>query len=232
MNEISVIKQQIVKKATELKTGGFRPTYSKSESWIGNVYLYKKNEEIPKDKKGDLMMPLFQLCLTNLPIIPKVLSETKVLTVFVSKDLPVTLTPNGENWLIREYKCIDDLLIKKLIHPNSFLKAFPLKPQIVNEDYPVWDGGGLSSELESKILDLENSGLIKDYYDIAENQYGHKVGGYPSFCQSGIYFGDDFEFAFQIATDEKANLNIIDNGTIYLAKNSKSGEWKYYCDFY
>jgi len=232
MNEINQIKKQIVKQATELKTGGFKPTNSISESWIGKVYLYKENEGIPKDKNGELMIPLFQLCFENIPFVPKVFSDTKALTVFFSSDLPVDLTLNGENWLIREYKKNDKLLVKELTNPNSFLKAFPLKPEIINEDYPVWDGGGLSSELEDKILDLENSGEIEDYCDIAENQYGHKIGGYPSFCQPGIHFGDDFEFAFQIASDEKANLNIIDSGTIFLAKNIKSGEWKYYCDFY
>ena len=194
--------------------------------------MYKEGEEIPKDSKGNLMFPLFQLCIDNIENIPEILSDTKVMTVFISKELPVDLTPNGENWLIREYKKTDTLVLKELANNSSPIKAFPLKPEIVKEDYPIWDGGGLSAEMSEKILELENSGIIDDYYDIAENHYGHKLGGYPSFCQPGTYFGDDFEFVFQIASDEKANLNIIDSGTIFLAKNSKTGEWKYYCDFY
>ena len=232
MNEIEEIKKQIVKQGIELKTGGFKPTNSITESWIGKVYLYRKNEEIPKDKNGELMIPLFQLCFENLPFIPEIFSETKALTVFISGELPVDLTKNGENWIIREYKMSDNLVVKDLTNPKSFLKAFPLKPELIKEDYPVWDGGGLSDELEDKIIELEDSGVIDDYYDIAENQYGHKVCGYPSFCQPGIDFGDDFEFALQIASDNKANLNIVDSGTIFLAKNSKTGEWLFYCDFY
>ncbi|WP_242133004.1 DUF1963 domain-containing protein [Aestuariivivens marinum] len=232
MNKIQEIKKEIVKRGIELKTGGFRPTNSESESWIGKVYLFKENEEIPKDNNGELMIPLFQLYLENLPFIPEILSNTKALTVFISSELPVDLTENGKNWIIREYKKDDKLVLKELTNTESFLKAFPLKPEIIEEDYPVWDGGGLSSEQEDKILDLENSGVIEDYYDITENKYGHKIGGYPSFCQPGVDFGEDFEFAIQIASDEKANLNIVDSGTIFLAKNRNTEEWKYYCDFY
>lgn len=186
MNEIENIKKQIVRKATEFATGGFKPTNSISESWIGRVYLYKEEEEIPKDNKGNLMLPLFQLCLDNVENVPEVLSDTKVLTVFVADELPTELTDNGNNWLIREYKKSDKLTIKELINPESFIKPFPLSPKAIEEDYPVWDGGGLTSEMEDKVLELENSGVIDDYYDITENQYGHKLGGYPSFCQSGI----------------------------------------------
>ena len=232
MDEIENIKKQIVRKATEFIAGGFKPTNSNSESWIGKVYLFKKDEEIPKDKEGNLMLPLFQLCFDNIENIPEILTDTKVITVFISKDLPVYLTDNGENWLIREYKKSEKLIIKELTNPKSFIKPFPLTPKTIEEDYPVWDGGGLSSEMEDKIIELENSGVIDDYYDITDNQYGHKLGGYPSFCQSGIDFGDDYEFVFQIASDEKANFNVVDSGTIFLAKNSKTGEWKYYCDFY
>ncbi|MDR2039535.1 MAG: DUF1963 domain-containing protein [Bacteroidales bacterium] len=232
MTEIEKIKKRIAKPATVFMTGGFRPTNSKSESWIGRVYLYKENEEIPKDSEGNLMMTVFQLCLDNFSSVPECLSDTKVLTVFMSKDFPVDLTPNGKIWQIREYTKTDSLIIKDLTNKDSFIKPFPLKPQIVEEDFPVWDGGGLPDEIVDEILELENSGKITDYYDITENHYGHKVGGYPSFCQPGIYFGEDFEFVFQIASDEKANLNIVDSGTIFLAKNTKTGEWVSYCDFY
>ena len=177
------------------------------------------------------MLPYFQLCLDELPYIPAILTGTKVLTVFISEDLPMDITANGENWLIREYTATDKLIFKDLTNPASFIKPFPLSPKLVEQDFPVWDGGGIPDDIFDEIIAMENSGRITDYYDIVELNYGHKLGGYPSFCQSGAYFGDDFEFVLQIASDEKANLNIIDNGTIYLAKNSKIGEWRFYCDF-
>ena len=232
MNEIEKIKEQIVRQAIELKTGGFKPSNSMNESWIGKVYLYKVDEEIPIDSNGELMIPLLQLCFQDISFYPKALSNTKALTIFISAELPHELTTNGQNWILREYKQSDELIHKELSNPNSTLKPFPLKPENIKQDYPVWDGGGLTLELENKIVALEESGMIEDYSEIAENKYGHKIGGYPSFCQPGIDFGDNYEFVLQIASDEKVNLNIVDDGTIFFAKNDKTQEWVYYCDFY
>jgi uncharacterized protein YwqG len=232
MTDAKSIKNQLAKRATTFTTGGFKPTNSVNESWIGRVYLYAENEEIPKDDKGNLMLPLMQLCFEDLPFVPSALSDIKVATIFIAADLPFDLTENGANWLIRTYKKTDELIVKELTNENSHIKAFPLKPKIIEEDYPVWDDCGIPDEIEDEILELENSGAIEDYYDMVENNFGHKVGGYPTFCQSGIYFGDDFEFLIQVSSDEKANLNIVDNGIIFLAKNSKTDEWRYYCDFY
>ena len=229
MDEIENIKRQIVRSATEFIISDFNPSNSFSKSWIGKVYLYKNDEEIPKDSNGVLMIPLMQLNLENL-VLPEIISDSKVITVFVSEELPMDLIENGQNWLLREYKKSDSLTIKKLTHPKTKIKSFPLKTQ--NIDQPVWDGGDLTSEIEDKIIELENSGIIEDYHDVTENYYGHKLGGYPSFCQPGIDFGNDFEFIFQIASDDKANLNFVDSGTLFFAKNRKTGEWRYYCDFY
>jgi len=230
--KIEELINRLEKKATIFSTGGFKPTNSISESWIGKIYLFGEEEEIPKDENGELMYPVFQLCIDGLPFIPDTLKDTKVITVFISANLPMGITPNGNNWLLREYKKSDNLIIKELHNPESPIKPFPLAPQFLEKDYPVWDSGDISREIADKILELENSGEISDYYDYTENDYRHKLGGYASFCQSGIDWGDGFEFVFQISSDEKAMLNIVDSGTIFLAKNKKTGEWKYYCDFY
>ena len=120
MMTIDEIKSKLARKAVEFETGGFKPTYSMTESWIGKVYLYAKDENIPTDETGKTMYPLFQLCLEGLPFVPECLSETKVITVFISKELPVdmTPTPNGKNWLLREYKHTDELVEKNWQIPN------------------------------------------------------------------------------------------------------------------
>lgn len=232
MNEIQIIKNRLAKKATEFIAGGFKPTNSITESWIGRVYLYLENEEIPFDNNGELMLPLFQLCLDQLPYVPEILQDTKIITVFISKDFPMHLTPNGNNWVLREYKNTDLIVIKDLKNDSSFIKPFPLSNKLIEEDFPVWEDGQIPEDISEKISELEDSGVIDSYYDIFSNNYGHKIGGYATYCQSGIDFGDDFEFIFQIASDEKAHLNIVDNGNIYLAKNKETEEWMYYCDFY
>lgn len=232
MKDLKIIKNQLARKATEFTSGGFKPTNSITESWIGRVYLYLEDEEIPLDNDGELMLPLFQLCFDDLPFVPEILEKSKIITVFISKKFPMDLTANGNNWVLREYKSVDNIIVKDLKNDTSFIKPFPLSNRLIEEDYPVWEDPEIPDDISDKINQLEDSGIIDSYYDIIENNYSHKIGGYATYCQSGINFGEDFEFVFQIASDGKANLNIVDSGNIYLAKNRKTQEWVFYCDFY
>ncbi|MBL6446382.1 DUF1963 domain-containing protein [Fulvivirga sp. 29W222] len=229
---IEEIQRKIAKPATRFLTGGFRPENTITESWIGKVFAFGRGERIPTDKNGDLMIPIAQLCLVDLPFVSSALANTKLLTVFLSKDFPEEFEPMGENWLIREYHDLNDIEVKEITNENSWLKPFPLKPEYVERDYPIWDGGGLSLEMEDEILALENNGTIESYYGIISHTYEHKIGGFPSFCQPGVDFGDDFEFVFQISSDQKANFNVVDNGSLMFSKNIKTGEWSIYYDFY
>lgn len=232
MKRIDEIKKMIVKKAVIFTTGDVEPTYSNTESWIGRVYLYKEDETIPTDSNGKIMLPLLQICLEELPYIPDVLIGTKVLTVFVSENIPVELSSNGNNWVIREYKEEDVLVNKNISDHSSPIKPFPLKSRLIEEDYPVWDSGDIPTEIVDELEEMEDSGEITDYYDYTECHSEHKIGGYPCYIQSGINWGEGYEFVLQIASDEKANFNVIDNGNIYLAKKRLIGDWISYCDFY
>ncbi|MFD2907422.1 hypothetical protein ACFSX9_01610 [Flavobacterium ardleyense] len=91
--------------------------------------------------------------------------------------------------------------------------------------------------MEHEIIKLKNSGIIQSHYDIADfHQYAYKIGEFPSYCQSGISIYEDFvegfEFVFQITSNEKINLSIIDSGSFMFAKNDKTKKWNLYYDFY
>ena len=58
MDEVSALKEAIKRKAIKWHTGGFRPENSKTESWIGKVFLYKEDETLPSDSKGKPMLPV------------------------------------------------------------------------------------------------------------------------------------------------------------------------------
>ncbi|MCL2310505.1 MAG: DUF1963 domain-containing protein [Proteobacteria bacterium] len=230
--DIATIKRLLAKPATKLIAGGFRPTGADDESWIGKVFLYRPDESIPMDKKGEEMLPLAQFYLPNLPYCVPLLMNTRVLTVFISKTYHEPFESMGKNWVIREYGDGDLLVRKDLPVTRTFLKPFPLRAELVDEDYPLWDGGGVPADLEGEILRLEKAGEIESYYDIVSHTYEHKIGGYPSFCQSGVHPGDGFEFVFQISSDPKVNLNVVDNGSLMFWKNKSSAEWAIYYDFY
>lgn len=227
------IRAALARPAVEFTTGGFRPTHAATESWVGRVYLSHLGETLPLDAQDRPMWPLLQLVLTGLPMVPASLANTQALTVFVSQELPVDTkpAPNGQNWLLREYHLGEALVVNELAASASPLKPFPLQAGPVVTDYPVWDGGG-ADDLAEDIMALQRAGVIRSYYELVENHHGHKLGGWPTFCQPGIEFSPGFEFALQIASDAKAQLNVVDSGTIFLAKNAATGGWEFYCDFY
>lgn len=93
---IEEVKNKISKNAIVFEVGGFRPENTIQESWIGKVSVYKSEETIPIDKNDELMLPLAQIYIPNLPFIHPKLSKTKVLTVFISKEFPECLEKMGE----------------------------------------------------------------------------------------------------------------------------------------
>ena len=236
---IKAIKDKIERPATEFITGGFRPENTLEESWIGRVFAYAEHEEIPLDKNGDSMMPLIQIYLPNQPFVPELIKDKKLITVFISQDFPEMFEKMGDNWVIREYDDLENITIKDLKSSVSYLNPFPLRSQLYANDAPLWDGGGIEDidyNLASEIIKLEREGLFDSYFDIINHNYSTKLGGYPSFCQPGIGFkdgfGEGFEFVFQVSSDGKANLNVIDSGSLMFAKNKENGEWSLYYDFY
>ena len=226
------IRSRVARSAVKLTAGGFRPTGEMTESWLCRTFLFGQDELMPLNAAGEPLLPLAQICLKSLPFVPACLDGIELVTAFIGSKLPDEFEPMGETWLVREYSNMADVVQKDLPQPESFLKPFPLSAQQIDNDWPEWDGGGLDEEMTDAILALEDSGEIGDYFDLAKHEYGHKVGGYPSFCQSGVDAGDGFEFAFQVSSDEKINLNVVDSGSLQFYRNPQSGEWKIYYDFY
>ncbi|QCI10763.1 DUF1963 domain-containing protein [Pseudomonas putida] len=230
--DIEAIKRCLVRPATKFVAGGFRPTHQDNESWLGKVFLFRPGEDIPLDEAGEQMLPYAQFHLPALPYCSPALKGIRVLTVFLSQRLPQPFEPMGSNWLVREYRDDQTLVRKDLTVPHSHLKPFPLKAERIAEDWPLWDGGGVPVEVEDHVLELERQGKLDCYYDLVTHCYEHKIGGYPSFCQSGVEPEEGFEFVFQICSDAKINLNVVDSGSLMFWKNPTTGAWALYYDFY
>ncbi|WP_264737406.1 YwqG family protein [Cytobacillus firmus] len=130
------------------------------------------------------------------------------------------------------YTKLDEL--QKKNEQSTKIKPFPLTPLFIDNDTPSWeDSNNISLEIENEILRLELEEGIEYFEDIVEKIYStHKVGGYPSFTQGGVSFGEDYPFVFQISSDEKAHFNIVDSGSFYFFYNLEKQDWIVYCDFY
>ncbi|ROL80769.1 hypothetical protein BLX41_08690, partial [Pseudomonas protegens] len=183
--DIQDIQRSLARPALKLVAGGFRPTQAMDESWLGRVFLFREDEELPRNRAGETLLPFAQLYLPALPFHSPLLEGVRVLSVFVANPFPEPLEPMGERWMIREYRDDEVLVHKELAAPGAFLKPMPIKAEALAEDFPLWDGGGIPDEVEQAILELERSGRIECYYDLISHCYEHKLGGYPSYCQSG-----------------------------------------------
>ena len=254
--KIKEIREKIAKTCTEFETKKFDYDDENKISWIGRVFLCKENEveERPKDNKGKTMYPVAQFYLANLPYLPETLKKFEYITVFMGEDFPEYneedegVSKNGDGWILRTYTK-DDILFKNeyLRDDNICPDPYPLKSKLINDDFPIWDGGGLDFEIEDEICELEeeydeeldketNEEDILDYYnDIATNHsYLHKFGGYPSYCQSGLGLEaiKGYHFVFQISSDEVARYNIVDSGSLMFFYNENEDKWVMYYDFY
>ncbi|MFJ7733659.1 DUF1963 domain-containing protein [Lysinibacillus sp. NPDC097231] len=225
---IDDIKAQLVRQATIFTTGGVKPTHDLLESWIGCVGWSLPEEQWPKG-----FQPLATLFLKELPYVPASLQHVELLTLFIHEDLFDHLVEDDLSRFfdIRAYASLEGLIARNWQHDR--IRAFPLIPRLIDNDYPAWDGGGIPSDVEDEILRLEHEEEVEYFDDIVEEIYAvHKIGGYPAFCQSGHDFGEEYPFVLQIASDEKAYFNIVDNGNFYFFFNEQLNDWRVYCDFY
>ena len=254
--KIKEIREKIAKTCTEFETKKFDYDDENKISWIGRVFLCKENEvkERPKDNKGRTMYPVAQFYLANLPYLPETLKKFEYITVFMGENFPEYneedegVSKNGDGWILRTYTK-DDILVKNeyLRDDNISPKAYPLEAKFHAEDYPVWDGGGLDEELEDEICDLSDEydeetdeekkeeDILNYYDDIANTQtYLHKFGGYPSYCQSGLGLEVEkgYNFVFQISSDDVAQYNVVDSGSLMFFYNENEDKWMMYYDFY
>lgn len=240
--KIEEIRSKLAKPCTEFQAGGFRPSGERTESWIGRVFLCKADEAKPiTDNNGNPLYPLAQFYLPDLPFIPEPLKHITWLTVFMGSEFPDVsedVSANGNGWLIREYTA-DDELVEYEFKQQGVPKPFPFKAIFRPMDFPLWDGGGVPMDIADEICELDNfddednPNKLGYYDDIVgdDHCYMHKFGGYPSFCQPGVSFGEDYEFMFQITSDEKACFNVVDSGCLMFARNPED-KWHLYYDFY
>ncbi len=230
--QINEIKNKLRKKAVVFQTGGARPENNVfRQSWIGKVKLGYTEEACPIDVNQQPMFPLMQLCLADLPFIPKALQNTKVLTVFISSDF---LDDLEGNFCIREYSTLEGLVEKDFGNSIEGVRPFPLFSQLIENDFPAWgDGDEISSDVADIILHAEKEGIeyCEDIYE--KNEVMHKIGGYANYCRGDhVLFNAGSEFVLQIASDDKAGLEIGQGGNIYFAKNLTTNEWEALWDDY
>jgi uncharacterized protein YwqG len=215
----------IQRRAICLEIGGFRNPDSPATSWFGHVAFALPGEFWPcMDRKP--MHALCQINLTELPFRPPRLDDLEFITVFIGPDeLPTDgANSNGTNWCLRAYPSIAQLVPLSSPQTGSLMEPFPMRPKIIEEDYPCREDVPCAVPPE----------LDDQYFDLFQNVPGFKMGGWPTLIQSEIYWAPwknhliSPEYVFQIDSTEKGNWMWGDSGVGYFGRGTAIGrqnEW-------
>ena len=223
-------KERLVRRAIEFQIGGFRSEEDESASWFGRVNLAAPDEAWPLTD-GKPMHALCQVNVKELPFRPTGLDDVEFITVFIGPDDLPDQSANGTNWCLRAYPDSKSLVSLSQVDSGSQIKALPMRPQIVEADYPMW---------EDVDIDLPEA-IADDYYDHFANAGGLKIGGWPTLIQSEICWAPWNKhpalprYVFQIDSTEKGNWMWGDCGVGYFGRGTAEGyeddwacEWQCY----
>jgi len=221
---LSKTQKQLQRRAIVMDVGGFRPPEDPAVSWFGKVNLALPGEQWPASA-GQPMHALCQLNLAELPFRPPHLDDLAMITVFIGPNVLPVDQLNGDNWCLRTYQDIS--MLRPIEQPagRAPIKAFPLRPRIVEADFPCLD------DVSDMGID---GGDDEEYGERCHTADGLKLGGWPSLIQSTIYWpsqDDDRinpQYVFQIDSCEKAHWQWGDAGVGYFGRGSAEGfkdEW-------
>jgi|SRR5579863_1072239 len=217
------VARQLRRRAVVLDIGGFRPPTDPATSWFGRVNLALPNETWP-EHAGEPMLALAQVNLTEMPFRSPGLEDLDLLTVFIGpRKLPHD-TPTGEGWCLRAYRHLADLRPLAAVPASSPIKPFPMRPRVVEEDFPCWEDVDIALP----------PALHDDYWDLFPNVDGFKLGGWPSLIQSKICWAARTDqpiapaYVFQIDSTEKGCWAWGHGGVGYFGRGPIDGrrdEW-------
>lgn len=212
-----------VRPASVARIGGFRPPDDPLSSWFGAA-VAAPGEEMPL-WHGRPMFPLLQIRVADLPVVPAVLADLALLTLFHCQGDHPFGRPHGEGWLIREYASTDGLRpLPRTTFPGA-PRVFPIAWDEVRDDAPGWETAWEILDMASINADEAAShGFFNDF----QRYGGTKVGGYPT----EIQHGNDLDgFVFQVGSEVKAGWQWGDAGIAYFCKD-QDGNWSWSCQMY
>ena len=212
---VEEIRRKLVRKASVMVVGGFRPPADPFTTWFGRIRVALPHEIWPTHD-GKPMLPICQINCAELPYKPDALSDIALISVFMGQDELPSDTPNGDGWALRTYATLDGLVEIEEPKPTNLIRPFPVRWELIEEDYPCWDDVDIKVPPE----------VADNYYDLFENRDGSKVGGWPSLIQAEIYWAPwnkhpaNPAYVFQIDSEEKAHWAWGDAGVGYFGRGT------------
>jgi hypothetical protein len=221
---LEAVRARLRRRAIRMEIGGFAPPEGPAGSWFGRVNLALPGEGWPMTD-GQPLHALAQIDLTQLPYRPAGLDDLAVITIFITDEPPEGDRPNGEGWCLRAYPDLSALVPLRQVDTGSEIRAFPMRPEVVEADYPTWD--------DAADLDLPHD-VADGYNEIFRPAEGFKLGGWPFLAQGPIDWAWPGahpaapEFVFQIDSTDEGNWYWGDSGLGYFGRGTRPGgtnEW-------
>jgi hypothetical protein len=232
-NPVIIRKMKILntRQVSLIHIGGFRPTGNPLASNFGLTPMALPDEKWPTfqgpHSESKSLFYICQINLTEAPYVPELLSDIKLITLFVHPDFV------DKHFCIRAYKSLDKLVPLPVPQGATFEKGFEARYELA-EDQPHYDDPDL-------ILPKNLANPSQEYDQTIEqfkNQYCSKIGGYASSIQSAP-FSDIHpakpKFCLQIDSEAKIGLMWGDSGSFYIARGTAPGfedQWFAECQFY
>lgn len=219
--------ENIGKRPVIAHIGGFRPENDIISSFGGGFYL-KSDMEWPSDDDG-FMLPVIQIAVSEVPQGQSIFGDTKLVQIFInSKRIPAGSSKNGDGWLLKEYKDMNDLILVETPTGSEVYKHFQIKWSTYEGiDTPCWEEAWNYFDL-TEINESEE--LSNRFFDEFERYIYTKIGGYAAFVQSPCRRPD--EYVFQISSEVKPRFMVGDNGKLYVCKSKETNEWYLEWDCY
>ena len=214
----------LVRHASVATLGVEQPSGDPRTSKFSGDFVMLPDEEWPT-WEGKPLQAFLQINTTQLTEIPEALGNYKLITVFVNeKELPFEM-PHGKGWLVRCYASLDGLEARS--NPITGSRIRPCEITWTTfQDSPGWDDFPTGIDMKAFNGLRESDKLLEDRY---KNFKKTKVGGWPSLIQGSLDMGAS-NFQFQVGSEQKANWNCIDAGTMYFGL--VNGEWKFECQVF
>jgi hypothetical protein len=220
---LEAVRARLRRRAIRMEIGGFRPPDGSGGSWFGRVNLALPGEGWPTSD-GQPLHALAQIDLTQLPYRPPRLDDVAMVTVFIADPPPYEDEPNGDGWCLRAYPDLARLVPLDPVDTGSSLRPFPMRPEIVEDDYPGHDD--MPGEIPGDVRD--------EFGETFRTAEGFKLGGWPLLVQSEIEWGawgehpGRPEYIFQIDSTGKGGWMWGDSGVGYFGRGTQPGhtdEW-------
>lgn len=124
--------------------------------FLGNVIIQAKGEALPiNSENGNLMLPLLQVNLTELPFVPEALEGKAWMSIFFDYDsMLLGSHENGDNWCLRLYESIEEL------------EAIEIPENKLPEKFKKWASFKLDWQLHQDLLDYRS-----DHFDVYPEEW-------------------------------------------------------------